>query len=120
MKVLVADDSGVMRKIISRSLNAVGVTDIVEATDGQDAIQKFTEDTFDMILTDWNMPNKSGLELTAEIRALGSSVPIIMITTEAQKSQVIAAIQAGVNDYLTKPFEAEDLRAKLDKFVVVQ
>ncbi|MCU0708298.1 MAG: response regulator [Pirellula sp.] len=119
MKVLVADDSGVMRKIISRSLNAVGVTDIVEATDGQDAIQKFIDDTFDMILTDWNMPNKSGLELVTEIRALGSSVPIIMITTEAQKSQVIAAIQAGVNDYLTKPFEAEDLRAKLDKFVVV-
>jgi two-component system chemotaxis response regulator CheY len=119
MKVLVVDDSGVMRKIISRSLNAVGVTDIVEATDGQDAIQKFTDDTFDMILTDWNMPNKSGLELVTEIRALGSSVPIIMITTEAQKSQVIAAIQAGVNDYLTKPFEAEDLRAKLDKFVVV-
>lgn len=119
MKVLVADDSGVMRKIISRSLNAVGVTDIVEATDGQDAIQKFTEDAFDMILTDWNMPNKSGLDVVTEIRALGSSVPIIMITTEAQKSQVIAAIQAGVNDYLTKPFEAEDLRAKLDKFVVV-
>jgi two-component system chemotaxis response regulator CheY len=63
------------------------------------------------------MPNKSGLDVVTEIRALGSTVPIIMVTTEAQKSQVIAAIQAGVSDYLTKPFEADDLRAKLDKFV---
>lgn len=117
MKVLVADDSGVMRKIIIRSLNAVGVTDVVEAADGQEAIQRYSEHPIDLILTDWNMPNKSGLELVTEIRAMGSSVPIIMITTEAQKGQVIAAIQAGVNDYLTKPFEAEDLRAKLDRFV---
>lgn len=117
MKVLVADDSGIMRKIIIRSLNAVGVTEIVEAADGQEAIDAYKGEPVDLILTDWNMPNKSGLDVVTEIRALGSSVPIIMVTTEAQKSQVIAAIQAGVNDYLTKPFEADDLRAKLDKFV---
>ncbi|XZE18447.1 response regulator [Pirellulaceae bacterium SH449] len=116
MKVLVADDSGIMRKIIIRSLNSVGVTDIVEAADGQEAINAFT-DEIDLILTDWNMPNKSGLDVVTEIRAKGSAVPIIMVTTEAQKGQVIAAIQAGVSDYLTKPFEADDLRAKLDKFV---
>lgn len=117
MKVLVADDSGIMRKIIIRSLNAVGVNEIVEAADGQEAIDAYKNEPVDLILTDWNMPNKSGLDVVTEIRAMGSSVPIIMVTTEAQKSQVIAAIQAGVNDYLTKPFEADDLRAKLDKFV---
>jgi two-component system, chemotaxis family, chemotaxis protein CheY len=117
MKVLVADDSGIMRKIIIRSLNAVGVSDIVEAADGQEAIDAYKAEPVDLILTDWNMPNKTGLDVVTEIRALGSTVPIIMVTTEAQKSQVIAAIQAGVSDYLTKPFEADDLRAKLDKFV---
>jgi two-component system chemotaxis response regulator CheY len=119
MKVLVADDSGIMRKIIVRSLNSVGVTDIVEAANGQEAIDKFKETPVDLILTDWNMPEKSGLDVVVEIRATGSQVPIIMVTTEAQKGQVISAIQAGVNDYLTKPFEADDLRAKLDKFVTV-
>ena len=105
MKVLVADDSGIMRKIIIRYLNSVGITDIVEAANGQEAIDKFKETPVDLILTDWNMPEKSGLDVVVEIRATGSQVPIIMVTTEAQKGQVIAAIQAGVNDYLTKPFE---------------
>lgn len=117
MRVLVADDSGIMRKIIIRSLNSVGVSDIVEAADGQEAINAYNSNEIDLILTDWNMPNKSGLDVVNEIRGQGSTVPIIMVTTEAQKGQVIAAIQAGVSDYLTKPFEADDLRAKLDKFV---
>jgi two-component system, chemotaxis family, chemotaxis protein CheY len=117
VKVLVADDSGVMRKIIVRSLNAVGVTDTVEAANGQEAIDLFMSDSFDLVLTDWNMPEKTGLDVVTEVRATGSTVPIIMVTTEAQKGQVVAAIQAGVTDYLTKPFEPEDLRAKLDKFV---
>jgi two-component system chemotaxis response regulator CheY len=119
MKVLVADDSEIMRKIIIRSLNSVGVTHVVEAANGQEAIDKFKETPVDLILTDWNMPEKSGLDVVVEIRATGSKVPIIMVATEALKGQVIAAIQAGVNDYLTKPFEADDLRAKLDKFVAV-
>ena len=119
MKVLVADDSSVMRKIIIRSLTSVGITEIVEAANGQEAIDKFKQTPVDLILTDWNMPEKSGLDVVVEIRATGSQVPIIMVTTEAQKGQVIAAFQAGVNDYLTKPFEADDLRAKLNKFVTV-
>jgi two-component system, chemotaxis family, chemotaxis protein CheY len=117
MKVLVVDDSGVMRKIIIRSLNAVGVTDTVEAANGQEAIDLFKGQEFDMVLTDWNMPEKSGLDVLTEIRATGSQVPVIMVTTESQKGQVLAAIQAGVTDYLTKPFEQEQLRAKLDKYV---
>jgi two-component system chemotaxis response regulator CheY len=119
MKVLVVDDSGVMRKIIVRSLNAVGVTDVVEAGDGQEAFEKFQAESFELVLTDWNMPVRSGLELVKDIRGSGSKVPIMMVTTEAQKSQVITAIQAGVTDYLTKPFENETLRKKLDKYVAV-
>lgn len=119
MKVLVVDDSGVMRKIIIRSLNAVGVTEVVEAADGQEGFTLFQNDQFDLVLTDWNMPIRSGLEFVKDIRGSGSKVPIMMVTTEAQKSQVITAIQAGVTDYLTKPFENDALRAKLDKYVAV-
>jgi two-component system chemotaxis response regulator CheY len=119
MKVLVVDDSGVMRKIIVRALNAVGVVDVVEAGDGLEGFNQFQAETFDLVLTDWNMPVRNGLELVTDIRATGSKVPIMMVTTEAQKSQVILAIQAGVTDYLTKPFENETLRKKLDKYVAV-
>lgn len=119
MKVLVADDSGVMRKIIIRALNACGVTDIVEACDGADAIAKFSGSNADLIMTDWNMPNKTGLDVVREIRATGSTVPIIMVTTEAEMSRVKEAIAAGVSDYLAKPFENDVLRQKIDKFVCV-
>lgn len=117
MNVLVADDSGVIRKIIVRALNSLGVKDVVEAADGEEAIAKFGGASFDLVLTDWNMPGKSGLDVLKAIRATGSKVPVIMVTTEAEKSRVMEAIQAGVNDYLTKPFEAADLQAKIDKFV---
>ena len=116
-KVLVADDSGVMRKIIIRALNHIGVSDIVEAADGDEAIKAFSSDTFGLVLTDWNMPGKTGLEVAQAIRAAGSQVPVMMITTESEKEQVMTAIQAGVTDYLVKPFEPEVLRKKIDKYV---
>jgi two-component system, chemotaxis family, chemotaxis protein CheY len=119
LKVLVADDSGVMRKILIRALNNCGVDNIVEAADGADAISRFGEQEFDLVMTDWNMPNKSGLEVLQSIRATGSKVPVIMITTEAESSRVKEAIAAGVNDYLAKPFETDMLKQKLDKFVCV-
>jgi two-component system chemotaxis response regulator CheY len=118
-KVLVVDDSGVMRKIIIRALNACGVTDIVEASDGVDALGKLSGATFDLVMTDWNMPNKNGLELLKEIRGGGNAVPVIMITTEAEAGRVKEAIEAGVNDYLAKPFENDVLRLKIDKFLTV-
>lgn len=117
MKVLLADDSGTMRKIILRSLNALGVTDVTEAADGVEALSAFAKTSFDLVLTDWNMPNKNGLEVIQEIRAQGSKVPIIMATTEGEKRRVLEAINAGVSDYIVKPFEADLLRSKLDKFV---
>jgi two-component system chemotaxis response regulator CheY len=70
-------------------------------------------------MTDWNMPNKTGIELTREIRASGSKVPVFMVTTEGEKGRVLEAIQAGITDYLVKPFTAEALREKLNKFAAV-
>ncbi len=117
VKVLVADDSGIMRKIIIRSLTAAGVTDVVEAADGNEAWTRFTEQTFDLVLSDWNMPGQTGLELLTAIRGSGSKVPVVLITTEGEKSQVLNAIRAGVSDYVVKPFEADALRQKLEKFL---
>jgi two-component system chemotaxis response regulator CheY len=118
-KVLVVDDSGTMRKIIIRALNAVGFTDIVEAADGSEGLNAFQKQPFGLVMTDWNMPNKSGIELTADIRATGSGVPIFMVTTEGEKGRVLEAIKAGITDYLVKPFSADALRDKLGKYAPV-
>ncbi len=115
MRVLVADDSSTMRKIILRSLQAVGVNEATEAADGSEALSLFKSGKFDIVLTDWNMPGKTGLEVVEEIRARDAKVPIIMVTTEAEKGRVMQAIQAGVSDYLIKPFTADTLREKLQK-----
>lgn len=115
-KVLVVDDSGVMRKIIIRSLNAVGFKDTVEAGDGAEGLALFQQQKFDMVLTDWNMPVKTGIELVKDLRKLDANVPIFMITTESEKERVIEAIQAGITDYLVKPFTADALQQKLDKY----
>lgn len=115
MRVLVADDSSTMRKIIIRSLLAVGAPGATEAADGLEAVNKFKPGEFDLVLTDWNMPGKNGLEVIQSIRAQDKNVPIIMVTTEAEKSRVMQAIEAGVSDYLVKPFTAETLREKLTK-----
>ena len=115
VRVLVADDSSTMRKIILRSLQAVGVPNAVEAADGEEAVNIFKPGEFDLVLTDWNMPGKSGLEVIKEIRKIDKDVKIMMVTTEAEKSRVMEAIQAGVSDYLVKPFTADTLREKLEK-----
>jgi two-component system chemotaxis response regulator CheY len=114
-RVLLADDSSTMRKIILRSLQAVGVPSAVEAADGIEAVNLFKPGEFDLVLTDWNMPGKNGLEVITEIRAKDANVPIIMVTTEAERGRVLQAIQAGVSDYLVKPFTADTLREKLEK-----
>lgn len=116
MKTLLVDDSGVTRKVILRSLNAVGLNDVVEAGDGREALEIFEQGaSFDLVVTDWNMPHMSGLELATAIRATGSKVPIFMVTTESEKATVLQALQAGVNDYLVKPFDGDALQAKLDR-----
>ena len=118
-RVLVADDSGTMRKILIRSLNRVGVSDVAEAGDGEEALNHFQASRFDLVLTDWNMPRKNGLELLQAIRGTGSQVPVIMVTAEGEKRRVLDAIRAGVTDYLVKPFEADLLREKISKAIGV-
>ena len=118
MRVLLADDSSTMRTIIRRALESLGVTGTVEAADGLQAIEMFkASNGFDLVLTDWNMPGKTGMELIHEIRAIDANVPIVMITTEAEKMRVLEAIKAGVSDYLIKPFTTDLLRAKLELFI---
>ncbi len=116
MKVLLVDDSGVMRKIIARGLNSLWIDQVVEAADGVEALAAFGDgEGFDLVLTDWNMPNMNGLELVQAIRGAGHRLPIMMVTTETEKTQVLKAIQAGVNDYLVKPFDQEMLQLKLER-----
>jgi two-component system chemotaxis response regulator CheY len=116
-KALIADPSRTMRKILLRSLAALGIYEAVEAGDGAEALEAFHRGGIDLVLTDWNMPHKSGLELIQDIRRTDAATPIIMVTTEAEKSRVLAAIQAGCTDYLVKPFTADALREKLAKYV---
>ncbi|WP_425394950.1 response regulator [Aeoliella sp.] len=115
MKALVADDAKMMRTIIRRTLEGMGVDTIVDAEDGAQAIEAFGNDTFDIVLTDWNMPHKTGLDVLKEVRAANADVPVIIITTEGQQNHVLEAVKAGVSDYILKPFEADALKEKVAK-----
>lgn len=119
MKVLLVDDSGTMRTIQKRCLNKLGVEDVVEAEDGRQALEFFEKQPFDVVLSDWNMPNMDGLALLKEIRTRNKTIPVIMITTEAERARVVTAIQAGVSDYLVKPFTPDGLKEKLEKWVAI-
>jgi len=113
MRILVVDDSTTMRRIIANSLKAVGFEDIVEAGDGQQALE--TLDGVDILLTDWNMPNMDGLTLVKTVRANPAlaGMPIIMVTSEGARDEVMEALAAGVNDYIVKPFTKDILAEKV-------
>jgi two-component system chemotaxis response regulator CheY len=121
MKILIVDDSSTMRRIIGNVVQQLGVPkeSFDEAEDGVVAWDLCQKNKYDVILTDWNMPNMNGLELVKHIRSAGSQhikTPTIMITTEGGKSEVITALKAGVNNYIVKPFNAPTLKEKLDPF----
>ncbi len=120
MKVLVVDDSGVIRSILVRVLRTMGIRRITEAADGDEAWEYFEAQPADLVLTDWYMPRMSGLELTKRIRTIAPQIPIVMITVVDSKERVIEALQAGISDYLCKPFERDALQAKLDRYIPVQ
>jgi len=117
MKFLVVDDFSTMRRIVRNLLKELGFTNVDEAEDGQIALQKLNSLPFDFVVTDWNMPNMDGLTLLQNIRATPSlkHLPVLMITAEAKKENIIAAAQAGASGYIVKPFTAATLSEKLEK-----
>ncbi len=117
MRLLVVDDFATMRKIEKNILGQLGIKNVDEADDGSTALPKLKSTKYDVVLLDWNMPNMTGLELLKAMRADESlkNVPVIMVTAEALKDNVVAAAQAGVNDYVVKPFNASTLEEKLKK-----
>jgi len=107
-----------MRKIITSALKKLGVNDTIEAANGKEALDVVAkEGNIGLVLMDWNMPVMTGIEAVKKIRADGKKVPIVMVTTEAEKERVIEAIKSGANDYLIKPFNPKDIQAKLEKFL---
>lgn len=117
MKILVVDDFATMRRIIKNILKQLGYSNVDEADDGSSALTKLQGQKFDLVITDWNMPNMSGLELIKAIRASDQfkSTPILMVTAEALKENIIEAVKSGVNNYIVKPFTAEVMREKIEK-----
>ncbi|MFO7776256.1 MAG: response regulator [Candidatus Hydrogenedentota bacterium] len=113
MKALIVDDSAVMRRVLVGALQRAEITDVVEACDGQEGVDLAGQHELGLILMDWNMPNMTGIEAVRAIRAAGSTVPIIMVTTEAEKSRVVEALKAGANNYAIKPFTPETLVGKI-------
>ncbi|MFQ3220253.1 MAG: two-component system chemotaxis response regulator CheY [Paraglaciecola sp.] len=117
MKILVVDDFSTMRRIIKNLLKDLGFTNIQEADDGNTALPMLQQGDFDFVVTDWNMPGMQGIDLLRAIRADEKlkRTPVLMVTAEAKKEQIIAAAQAGVNGYVIKPFTAATLKEKLTK-----
>jgi len=117
IKVLVVDDFSTMRRIIKNLLRDIGFTNIQEADDGSTALPMLQSGDFEFVVTDWNMPGMQGIDLLRAIRADASlsHIPVLMVTAEAKKEQIVMAAQAGVNGYIVKPFTAATLKTKLDK-----
>jgi len=115
MKIMLVDDSQTMRNVQKKILAQLGYTDIVEASDGQDALSKVGAAEPDLILLDWNMPNLDGMGFLTSFRTKDKATPVVMVTTEAEKSRVVEAIKAGVNNYVVKPFTPDSLGGKIQE-----
>ena len=117
MKILVVDDFSTMRRIVKNVLKQLGFENIEEAEDGAQALAKLKNGNFGFVVTDWNMPNMDGLDFFKAARQEPSlkELPFLMVTAEAEKEKVITAIQAGVNNYIVKPFTAEVFKEKMDR-----
>ena len=113
MKILVADDSALMRHVLVKILNEAGVESVVQATNGNEAVQKVEEEAPDLVLMDWVMPNMTGIEAVEKIRASGNNVPIIMCTTEGEQNRIVNAIKAGANNFVVKPFDPKIIMEKV-------
>ncbi len=119
MFFLVVDDSPTMRRIVVNALHSFGYENVVEAENGKDALLKLQSDPVEFLITDWNMPEMNGLELTKAIRVSANyaTLPILMVTTRGLKQDIIEALQAKVNNYVVKPFTPQVLKEKIDSIL---
>ena len=117
MNILVVDDFSTMRRIIKNLLHDLGYAKVTEADDGNTALPLLKAGNFDFLITDWNMPGMPGLELLKQVRADSrlAKLPVLMLTAEAKREQIVEAAQAGVSGYVIKPFTAATLKEKIDK-----
>ena len=121
MKVLIAEDSNTMRGIVREMMRRLGYDDVVEGADGQEAWERLNEQPFDLLLTDWNMPQMSGLELLQKVRGTSdmASLPVVMLTTRNNKEDIFSAVKVGINNYVTKPCKPTQLKDKIDKALIL-
>ncbi len=119
IKVLIVDDFATMRRILKNILKQLGFKNLLEADDGTTALESLERNDIDLIISDWNMPKMTGLELLKAVRVSQkyAKVPFLMVTAEAQKQNVIEAVQAGVSNYVVKPFTAEAISEKLERIL---
>ncbi|MBK6674336.1 MAG: chemotaxis response regulator CheY [Proteobacteria bacterium] len=122
IRFLVVDDFSTMRRIIKNFLTDLGYTNITEADDGKTALPVLKSGVVDFLITDWNMPGMPGLELLKEVRndPVTKKIPVLLVTAEAKREQIVEAAQAGVNGYVVKPFTAQTLKEKIDKILASQ
>ena len=120
IKILCVDDFATMRRIMKNILKQLGFTNITEADDGTTALEALEKVHYDLIISDWNMPKMTGLDLLKKVRSMDAykEVPFLMVTAEAQKHNVIEAVKAGVSNYVVKPFTAESIAEKIEKILV--
>lgn len=116
-RILAVDDSPTMRRIIINTLKRAGYEEVTEAEDGRDAIAKMQVESFNLVITDWNMPEMDGLTFVTTIRGMDQfkAVPVLMVTTRSVKEDIVEALKAGANNYIVKPFTPETLKAKIDQ-----
>jgi two-component system chemotaxis response regulator CheY len=119
MRLLVVDDSSTMRRIIKNSLKTVGYDEVVEAENGEGALARLQSEQVDLVITDWNMPGMNGLELVAAMRQSQAfnHIPILMVTTVAEKEEILKAMRTGVTNYVVKPFDATTLKKKISQIL---
>ncbi len=116
MRFLVVDDSSTMRRIIINTLNKLGYQDVVEAGNGREGIERLSDGAIDLVITDWNMPEMNGIEFIRSLRALDGrqNLPVLMVTTNAAKDDIVEALRAGVTSYVVKPFTPDTIKEKID------
>jgi two-component system chemotaxis response regulator CheY len=116
MRFLVVDDSSTMRRIIINTLNKLGYQDIIEASNGREGMDRVSDGAVDLVITDWNMPEMNGIDFIRSLRALEGKqqLPVLMVTTNAAKDDIVEALRAGVNNYVVKPFTPYTIKEKID------